>query len=246
MAPLIPSMPTSASARPMDSAATPLIAESDTTAEVAMKAKTASAKYSAGAEHGRQIGQRRGEEHHQDGGQDAAGEGADRGVANACGAAAALGHPVALEGGGDRRGVAGRVHQDRCRRVAEQPAEVDPGKHDERPDRVQAEGDRQQQGHRHRRPEAGQHADRGAEEAAENDPQQVHRRQHAAEALHQIAELIHDQSTPARNPAGRFRPSTAPKSIGSATTSPARPTGRTPVDASRARSRHPRTARQRR
>ena len=44
----MPSTPTRASARPIASAATPLTAESATTAAVAMNATTARAKYSAG------------------------------------------------------------------------------------------------------------------------------------------------------------------------------------------------------
>ena len=120
------------------------------------------------AEHGGQLGQHRGEEHHQDGGQQAAGEGADGGGRQRLGGRAAFGHPVALEGGGDRRGVAGGVHQDGGGGVAEQAAVVDAGEHDERADRVQAEGHRQQQRHRHRRAQAGQHADGGAEERAES------------------------------------------------------------------------------
>ena len=43
-----PSMPMTARVKPISSAVRPLSAESDTTAEVATKAKTASAKYSAG------------------------------------------------------------------------------------------------------------------------------------------------------------------------------------------------------
>ena len=162
----------------MASAARPFTAESATTAAVAMKATTASAKYSAGPNTVARSAST--------GAKNTTRMVASRppvnapiaAVANACGAAAALGHPMALEGGRDRRGVAGGVHQDRGRRVAEQAAVVDPGEHDERADRVQAEGDRQQQGHRHRRTKAGQHTDRGAQHAPDEHPQQVHRRQH--------------------------------------------------------------------
>ena len=66
-------------------------------------------------------------------------------VASAAAAAGAR-HQVAFDGGHDRRALARRVQQDRRRRSAVHPAVVDAGEHDERLDRLQAEGHGQQQG----------------------------------------------------------------------------------------------------
>jgi len=62
-------------------------------------------------------------------------------------------------------------------------AVVDAAEHDERRGRVEAEGRRQQQRHGGRRPDSGQHADRGAERHADRRPQQVRGREGDREAL---------------------------------------------------------------
>ena len=85
-------------------------------------------------------------------------------------------HLVAVDGG-DRRGrFAGEVDEDRRRRAAVLRAVVDAGEHDERGDRREGEGDRQQHRDRRGRADAGQHADEGAEQHADEAVEEVDRR----------------------------------------------------------------------
>ncbi len=117
-------------------------------------------------------------------GRDRAGdERADGGGGERRPAAAGLGHLVAFERGRQRGALARRVDQDRGGRAAIHAAVVDAGEHDERAGRIELEGDRQQQRDGERRPDAGQHADRGAEQHADQREQQVHRLQRDGEAL---------------------------------------------------------------
>src|SRR5699024_5675255 len=89
-------------------------------------------------------------------------------------------------------------------------AEVHAREEDEGSGRVQREGHRQQQRHRHGRPHAGQDTDGGTEQTADDDPQEVHRRQGPGEALEEEGELVH-QKPPPRMPDGRLRPSPVSK-----------------------------------
>ena len=143
------------------------------------------------AEDGGHFHQGRGEEDHQGGGDEAADEGADGAGGQRLGGLPALGHAVALEGGGDGRGVARGVEQDSGGGVTEEAAEVDAGEHDERRGRLQRERDRQQQGHRHGGTESGKDADGGAEDGADQHPEEVDGGQGAGEAAHEEFELFH-------------------------------------------------------
>ena len=101
-------------------------------------------------------------------GRDAAGEErADRRDAERDAGPALARHLVAVEHGDDRGRLARDVDQDRRRRAAVLRAVVDAGEHDQRADRIEAEGDRQQDGDGGDRPDAGQHADQRADQAAD-------------------------------------------------------------------------------
>jgi hypothetical protein len=78
-----------------------------------------------------------------------------------------LRHLVTVDTGDDRGGFAGHVHQDRRGRAAIGRAVINAGEHDQRRQRLEAEGDRQQHGDRWDRTDAGEHADQRAEKAAE-------------------------------------------------------------------------------
>ena len=78
-----------------------------------------------------------------------------------------------------RRGV----QKDRGSRSAVLRAVVDAGEHDEGRSRLQAVGDRQKERDGGGRPDARQHADRGAERDADRRPHEVGRRERYGEAL---------------------------------------------------------------
>ena len=123
-------------------------------------------------------------------------------VASAWAARAGLGHLVALDRGDHRGGLARGVQQDRGGRAAVHAAVVDAGEHDERAGRLQGVGDRQQQRDGHGRADAGQHADGGAEEDADQGVEQVRRGQRGGEPVHQGGPDVH-QSIPSRMPGGQ-------------------------------------------
>ena len=146
------------------------------------------------AELQRHVGQRRRRQHQQEGRDRAGEEGAQRGGGERRAGAALFGHLVAV----DRRDHAGtfarQVDQDRGGRAAVLRAVVDAGQHDQGRDRRQAEGDRQQHGDGGDRAEAGQHADRRAEQHADEAVEQVERAERRGEAEPEIAEQFHGGS----------------------------------------------------
>jgi hypothetical protein len=99
---------------------------------------------------------------------DAAGEErTQRGNAERGSRASPTRHLVAVDGGHDRGRFARDVDQDGGGRAAVLGAVIDAGEQDQGRLRLQGERDRQQHGHRRDRTDAGQHADDGAEENAD-------------------------------------------------------------------------------
>ena len=98
--------------------------------------------------------------------------------------------------GDDRGRLARDVDQDRRGRAAVLRAVIDAGEHDERAGRIEAEGDRQQHGDGGDRPDAGQHADQRADEAAEEGEPEVLERQRDGEAECEVGEKIAHQIAP--------------------------------------------------
>ena len=76
-----------------------------------------------------------------------------------------LGHLMAVDAGDDGCRLAGNIDQDRCGGAAILRAIVDAGQHDQRWQRAEPEGDRQQHRDGRNRPDARQHADQRAEQA---------------------------------------------------------------------------------
>ena len=79
----------------------------------------------------------------------------------------ALRHFVAVDRGHHRGHLARHVDEDRGGRAAVLRAVVDAGEHDERAGRIHLERERHQHGDGGDRPDAGQHADQRADEAAD-------------------------------------------------------------------------------
>ena len=132
------------------------------------------------AEDQRQLGQRRAERGDDEGRDRAGEERADGRDAERHAGAALPGHLVAVERRDDRGRLAGDVDQDRRGRAAVLRAVIDAGEHDERAGRIEAEGDRQQHRDGRDRPDARQHADQRADEAAEEGEAEVLQRQRDA------------------------------------------------------------------
>ena len=97
-------------------------------------------------------------------------------------------HLIAVERRHHRGRFARQVDQDGRGRAAVLRAVIDAGQHDQRRHRRQPEGDRQQHRDGGDRAEAGQHADRGAEEHADQAIQEVRQAERSLGAEPQIAE----------------------------------------------------------
>ena len=83
------------------------------------------------------------------------------------------GHLIAVERRHDGGGLSGQVHQDRGGRPAVLRPVVDPGQHDQRRHGREDEGGRHEHGDRRGRSEAGENADQGADEDADQAVEQV-------------------------------------------------------------------------
>ena len=153
----------------------------------------------------REVRDRGREDRQQQGGDGAGDERPDGRGGQRLRGAAGLGHLVALDGRDHRRALAGGVQQDRRRRPAVHAAVVDAREHDQGAGDVQAAGERQEQGDRHGRADAGQHADRRAEEHTDDGVQQVLGRQRGPEPGDELVQRVH-QRMPFRMPTGRSMP----------------------------------------
>ena len=139
---------------------------------------------------------------------DAAGEErAERGDGERGAGAALARHLVAVEAGDDRRRLARHVDQDGGGRAAILRAVIDASEHDQRRQRREPEGDRQQHRDGGDRTDAGQHADEGAEQASRQTEKQVLRRRRGGKPDHQVADDVHvsRSRTPGSAAAGRRR-----------------------------------------
>ena len=111
-----------------------------------------------------------------------------------------LRHLVAVESGDHRGGLARNVDQDRGGRAAVLRAVIDAGEHDQRADRRQAEGDRQQHRDGGDRADAGQHADQGADQRAEQTEHDIVRLWLRPQSPSRVREKVrHDLRLPRQN-----------------------------------------------
>ncbi len=146
------------------------------------------------AEVQRRARERRGGEREDEGGDGAGEERAERGGGERRAGLALPRHLVAVDGG-DRGGrFAGQVDQDRGGRAAVLRAVVDAGEHDERGDRREGEGDRQQHRDGRGRADPGQHPDEGAEQHADEAVEQVDRGEGGLEAEGEVGEEVHHRT----------------------------------------------------
>ena len=125
------------------------------------------------AELERHVGKRRREQRQDHGRHRAGEERAQGGGRQGLAGPALLGHLIAVDRGHHRGAFARQVDQDRGGRAAVLGAVIDAREHDQGRDRRQREGQRQEHGDGGQRPQAGQHADRGAEQAADEGVEQV-------------------------------------------------------------------------
>jgi hypothetical protein len=95
--------------------------------------------------------------------------------------------------------------QDRSRRAAITRAVVEAGHQDDRRRRVHAVGDRNQQRDAGGRPDAGQHADDGAEQHADERVEQVDRLQADRKTLEKVADALHRARAGVRRAPARRR-----------------------------------------
>ena len=171
------SVPMVAIHRPTSIDSSALVSDSPASSTTMARPSTISAKYSGALNASDSLRQRRRHEHQRDDAEGAGDERSDRGHAERSTGAALARHLVAVEASDDRGRFARHVEQDRGRRAAVLRAVVDAGQHDHRAGRIELERQRQQHRDRRRRSEAGQHADHGAEEDADEAHRQVRRRQ---------------------------------------------------------------------
>jgi hypothetical protein len=101
---------------------------------------------------------------------------------------------VAFEHRHHRGRFALQVDEDRGGRAAVLRAVVDAGEHDERGDRIQVEGDRQQHGDGRHRADAGQHADQRPQQHADQAIQDVLPGERDLRAEDQVVEDFHRAS----------------------------------------------------
>ena len=101
-------------------------------------------------------------------------------------------HLVAVDTRDHRRGLSREIDQDGRGGTAVLGAVEDAGQHDQRRDRRDVEGERHQHRDRRHRPDAGQHADQGAHQRADEAVDQVLQRERDAKSEDQIVEEIHD------------------------------------------------------
>ncbi len=159
----------------------------------------------------REVDQPRRQKGETDGGDGARDKRADRSGGQRRTAAAGLGHLVALERGRHRCALAGRVDEDGGGGSAVHAAIIDPREHDQRAAGIELVGHRQQQRDRERGTDAGQYADRGAEQHADQRIEQVHGLDGDGHAVSERCEGVHHYISLSSGPAGRLNVSNRSK-----------------------------------
>ena len=134
---------------------------------------------------------RRRDQHQPENGNRAADEAADGGDHQRRPCASLASHLVAIDTGDDGGSLAGNAHEDRGGRAAVHGAVKDAGQHDDAGGWIEAEGERQEQGHAGQRPEAREDADNGPPQAADEAIEQAFARQCDRKARHQLVEGGH-------------------------------------------------------
>ena len=201
--PVLTSVPTMPSSRPTATMASDFIMSPWASTAAATRPISISEKYSARTELERDLGERRAEQRDQQRADGAGEERADGGDRQRRSGAALPRHLVAVDAGDDRGGLARQVDQDGGGRAAVLRAVIDAGQHDQRADRREVVGDRQQHGDGAERPDARQHADQRADRHAEQAVEQVLQRERDAEAEDQVVEEIHGGFSRSRRSADR-------------------------------------------
>src|SRR5262249_5967206 len=196
-APVSRSEPTIESSRPVSTMATALSTEPLASTTAKIRPSTISEKYSAGPEQQRGAGRGRARGPHQPRRHATCKERADRGDGERGPGAALPRHLVAVEAGNDGGGFTWDVDQHRGGRAAVLRTVVNAREHDQRADRRQAKGDRQQHRNGGDRADAGQNADQSSNESAKAAAQDIEWIGRDVEAQPEVREKIrHDLLTP--------------------------------------------------
>ena len=114
-------------------------------------------------------------------------------------------HLVSVDAGHDRGALARQIDQDGRGRAAVLGAVIDRRQHDQRGDRLQIEGDRQQHRQRRERADAGQDADQRPDQRADQRETDIDRLQRGGEPERQMREQVHVR-TPAIRGIGKPSP----------------------------------------
>ena len=190
-APVSRSEPTRPKIKPSTVMATPLIGEPRAKRRAGQQAEQHQRADLGRAEFQRDRDQQRRQEHHLGDAPRRADERPDHGDGKGNAALALLGHREAVETRDRVRWMTRQVEQDRADRAAVLRAVEDARQHQDGADRLDAEGQRQQDRDGRERPHAGQHADHVAD-------------QHAEEAVHQVVRLERDAEAVPKVLEGRF------------------------------------------
>ena len=182
-APVKSSRPTVASSRPTTAAMSALSRAAAADGRDEQDAEQRERGVLGRAEVEREPGDERRDQRQRDDREGAADERADGGDAERRAGPALPGEGVAVEDGDHRRRLAGQAQQDRGDGAAVLGAVEDAGQHDDRGDRLEAEGERQQDRDGGGRAEPGQHADEHADDDADEAVQQVRRFEDDGEAV---------------------------------------------------------------
>src|SRR5215510_13652587 len=196
-APVSRSEPTIESSRPVTTMATALSTEPLASTTAKIRPSTISEKYSAGPNSSARLVSGAGRTADQPRRHATRKERADRGDGKRGPGAALPRHLVAVEAGDDGGGFARDVDQHRGGRAAVLRAVVNAREHDQRADRRQTEGDRQQHRDGGDRADTGQHADQGANQRAEQAEQDIEWIARDLEAHPEVRKKVrHDLLTP--------------------------------------------------
>ena len=136
------------------------------------------------------LRERRRQQDEQQEGDDRRDERTDRRDGQRCACPPLSRHLVAVDGGHHARGLARCGDEDGRDRPAVLRAVVDPGEHDQRGDRFEGQGQRQQHRDAGGGSQSREDADDGAHEDADEAPEQVLRRQRRLEAQHEVVEHL--------------------------------------------------------
>ncbi len=195
-APLSTSVPTSPNSMPVTIIAMPLSTEPCASAVEVTRPSRIRAKYSADPNFSATAVSGTATDRDHEGREGAGDERADRRDRERLPGAPLPRHLVAVDRRHRGRHFARQVDQDRRGGAAILRAVIDAGEHDERSDRREVVGERQQHRDRGGRADPRQHADEGADQCADEAVEQVLQRQRGAKSEREVVDQFHRSHGP--------------------------------------------------